>query len=104
MYHVLERTKLEVSPGKSRVQLRPVFIIGVLSALLGELHLPRGKGLGDGAWLSGCKALYLVRRQSVLLSALSSSDRMWAPKVSRRSWGLMTMVHGGTANVVLLFL
>jgi hypothetical protein len=36
MSHVLERTKLEVSPGESRVQKRPVFITGVLSALTGR--------------------------------------------------------------------
>ena len=74
--HVLERTKLEVSPGK----------IGVLSALLGELHLPFG--VKASAMMHGYPIktrFYVVRRQSVLLSALPPSDRMWAPKVSRRS-------------------
>ena len=39
-----------------------------------------------------------LRRHSVLLSASLPSDRMWAPNVSRRSWGLAVMMHGGSAK------
>ena len=38
--------------------------------------------------------------ESSLLSALLSSDRMWAPKVSRRSWGLTVVVHGDLVSCV----
>ena len=43
-----------------------------------------------------------LRRHSVLLSASLPSDRMWAPKVSRRSWGLAVMMHGGSAKDIFV--
>ena len=98
MSHVLERTKLEVSPGKSRVQLRPVFTTGVLSALLAgatpaERQRPR-------RWCM------VIRLESALPSAkaecVAERVAIFRPHVGAKSVPQVlddpVMAHGGAAN------
>ena len=59
MDHVLGRTKLDVSPGKTVV----------LNALLGELHLPGGNGSGNDVWRFG-RVSFISSEQALLLNAL----------------------------------
>ena len=56
-----------------------------LRRLWSEAYVTRG--LDDATHRSITQGL-------VLLSALLLSDRMWTPKVFRRSWGLAAVVHG----------
>jgi hypothetical protein len=69
----------------------------VLNALTGlEFTDRKGKGRGNDVWLSG---LRIYSRDS-LLSALLLSDRMQAPKVLCRCWGLAAMVHDDLAIIL----
>ena len=69
----------------------------MLNALLVGAPLPSGTA---SALTYGYLTYSFIIRAS-LLNTLWPSDRMWTPKVFRRSWGLATMMYGDLAMGVL---